>query len=127
MRSPNQRRSWFIPALIALVLFVGGLAANLVTSDMSQFVAHYRPWLVGVVILAGVVAVAVAIRDVRRPTDDKPGTLVAAADAYAQLRRDYLERIAEQFRYLPLSSLDAKSASAETSAKERQQMADVYI
>ncbi len=63
MRSPNQRRSWIIPALFALVLFVGSITANVITAGMDEFAKSYRPWLWGFTLFTGLAAVAAAIWD----------------------------------------------------------------
>jgi hypothetical protein len=45
VRSFPRRRSWLIPALIAAVAFIGGVASNLVASDIQEAVKPYRGWV----------------------------------------------------------------------------------
>ncbi len=56
---PNlpSRGPWLIPALIALVLFLGGVASNWVASDLQATIQPYRRW----VWLSGAIALAIAV------------------------------------------------------------------
>jgi tetratricopeptide (TPR) repeat protein len=60
------RPPWLIPALVAVILFVGGVASNLVASDLQEIIRPYRKWVWVVFAIALVVAVVVAISDARR-------------------------------------------------------------
>lgn len=119
----GRRRSWQVPALLALILFLGELAANFMPIEIPP---AWRPWLWAVIILAGAAAIWLAVRGSRQTSE--PGErLVESHGVYADLRRRYLTRIAEQTRYLPMSAVDFKTASAETGQQERQTLADVYV
>jgi tetratricopeptide (TPR) repeat protein len=61
----TQSRSWLIPGVAAGVLFIGGVASNLVASDLEQKIAPYRPWVYGVCGLALLVSITLAIRESR--------------------------------------------------------------
>lgn len=61
----RKRRSWPIPALIAFISFLGGLASNLVADYIQKILEPYRRWVWGVCILAGIAAVIAAIVDAR--------------------------------------------------------------
>jgi hypothetical protein len=61
--SHKQRRTWFIPALIAAVSFIGGLASNLLASDLEGILKSYRIWVWLLCIAAFIIAIVAAIRD----------------------------------------------------------------
>ncbi|MBK9092688.1 MAG: NACHT domain-containing protein [Anaerolineae bacterium] len=65
-------------------------------------------------------------REARRPSNAAPGGR-QAAKLYEEQRRRYLQRIAADLRFLPLTAVDIKAASAETPAEERLPLADVYV
>lgn len=76
--SPRKfRLVWVIvPAAIALLLFIGNVASNLIASDLDAALKPYR-WLVwGIFVLALIVAVGVAVNEYHRvnssrhPNDD---------------------------------------------------------
>src|SRR5262249_40214780 len=71
----RKRRSWTIPALIAFISFLGGLASNLVASYIQTGLEPYRPWVWGVCILAGMAAVVAAIMDARQ-AEEQPAILI---------------------------------------------------
>jgi len=52
--------------MVAVILFAGGVASNLVASDLEPIIGPYRRWVWVVFAIALVVAVAVAIVDARR-------------------------------------------------------------
>jgi hypothetical protein len=74
-RTHRKRHSWPIPALIAFVSFLGGLASNLVASYIQTNLEPYRRWVWGVCILAGIAAVVAAIVDARE-TEKPASTLI---------------------------------------------------
>jgi len=74
-RTHRKRHSWPIPALIAFVSFLGGLASNLVASYIQTNLEPYRRWVWGVCILAGIAAVVAAIVDARE-TEEPASTLI---------------------------------------------------
>lgn len=119
-------RPWLLPALIALILAVGNLAANLVAADLQETLKPVR-WLVwGAFVISLAAAVWIAIREARRPSDSTPTTRQAAR-LYEEQRRRYLQRVAADLRFLPLTAVDIKAASAETPMEERLPLADVYV
>ena len=61
---PNQqRRTWFVPALIAAVSFIGGVASNLLASDLETTLRPYRGLVWMLCVVAFTIAVIAAIRD----------------------------------------------------------------
>jgi formylglycine-generating enzyme required for sulfatase activity len=124
----RRRYRWLIPALFALVIFIGSLTGNLITSGMDDFVERNRLWLWIITGLAGLAAVAVAAWDARHPEESaiKPG--LGEIDRHKALTTRYLTRmVVERVQHLPLRGVDFKTASAETGEQERLGMADVYI
>jgi formylglycine-generating enzyme required for sulfatase activity len=68
-----HRPPWLIPALIALILFVGNLASSWLTADLQAELTPYRYWIWGVVALAALTAVLLAVREAQRePPDTGP-------------------------------------------------------
>jgi tetratricopeptide (TPR) repeat protein len=59
----KHRRRWFIPALIAAISFIGGVASNLLASDLEEVLKPYRTWVWLLCAVALIIAVAAAIRD----------------------------------------------------------------
>ncbi|RME52784.1 MAG: hypothetical protein D6790_18360, partial [Caldilineae bacterium] len=119
----THRRSRFIPAILALLAFLGGLAANWMPVTIPPWL---QPWVWPFIILAGIATIALTVVELRQAPEPAE-RLVEAHDAYADLRQRYLTRIADQTRYLPMSAVDFKAASAETGQQERQTLADVYV
>jgi TIR domain/Effector-associated domain 2 len=70
--SGRRRRTWIAPAAIALILFLGGLASNLVANFIQSSIEPYRLWVWLFCAVAGIISVAVAIRESRK-TDDPSG------------------------------------------------------
>lgn len=73
----NFRLVWVIvPATIALILFIGNVAGNLIAADLDETLKPYRLLKWGVFFIALIVAVGVAIKEYRRmdstvhPNDD---------------------------------------------------------
>lgn len=122
----RHRRTWLVPALIALLLFLGGVASNLVAGDLQPLVQTYRVWVWALFLVALGVAVAAAVWEARQQNSERPN-LRRAADEYSDLRRSYLERVCQRLEFLPLRGVDFKTASAETSEKQRLRLADVYV
>src|SRR2546421_12003053 len=65
-RSP---RAWIVPAIIAVILFIGAVASNLVAAYVQSSLDPYRRWVWASFGIALTVAIAVAIREARRTTD----------------------------------------------------------
>ncbi|MEZ4683384.1 MAG: NACHT domain-containing protein [Caldilineaceae bacterium] len=60
---PRLRHSWLLPATAALILFLGGVAANWVAADLQDDLEPYRPWVWGAFGLALIVTVVLAVRE----------------------------------------------------------------
>jgi hypothetical protein len=45
LQKSSSRRPWLIPALIAAILFIGGVASNLIASDLEKNLKPYRHWV----------------------------------------------------------------------------------
>ncbi|MFZ1268531.1 MAG: hypothetical protein WAU95_18915, partial [Anaerolineae bacterium] len=98
-------RPWLLPALIALILAIGNLAANWVAADLQETLEPVR-WLVWAAFAISLVAaIVIAVREARRPADPAPGSRQAAKQ-YEEQRRRYLQRIAADLRFLPLTAVD---------------------
>src|SRR5262249_32860168 len=74
-RAHRKRRSWPIPALIAFVSFLGGLASNVVSGFIQDILKPHSLWVWGVCVLAGVVSVIAAVVDARK-TEEPACTLI---------------------------------------------------
>ena len=122
----RHRRTWLVPALIALLLFLGGVASNLVAADLQEAVGPYKIWVWALFFVALVVAVGAAIWESRQREVERPNRR-DVADEYNDLRRSYLECLCRRLEFLPLRGVDFKTASAETSEKQRLRLADVYV
>jgi hypothetical protein len=61
LKKVSTRRPWRIPGLVAAILFIGGLASNLVAGDLQASVVPYRRWVWGVFALALIITVVIAI------------------------------------------------------------------
>jgi hypothetical protein len=69
--SQMSRRSWCIPASIALLTFLGGVAGNVVAARLDVILTDYMLWMVwGVFGGAMLVTVITAIRDYRQRNED---------------------------------------------------------
>lgn len=60
------RRTWLIPGLVAVILFVGAVASNLIASNLAEGFYPYRGWAWIVFAIALVVTVVTAIIEARR-------------------------------------------------------------
>lgn len=67
-----RRHSWFVPAIFAAVLFIGGVASNLVANYVQPSLEPYRRWVWLSFGAAMIVTVIVAIRDHYRSSDSPP-------------------------------------------------------
>lgn len=65
--------TWFPPAVVALILFVGGIASNWVAADLQDDLEPYRPWVWGAFALALLVTLIMAIRDRQATTAERAG------------------------------------------------------
>ena len=129
-----SRRAWLFPALLALLLFTGDLAANFMSVNIPP---SYRPWMWAVIGLVAIAAVALAVWDARQPSAAVP----AGQDFYsiyqqpagrAQLSAEQFQRILEEY----LSWADKAYARARLyglesvrTAKGRpmRSLADVFV
>jgi tetratricopeptide (TPR) repeat protein len=62
-RQHRSRFRWIVPAIIAAVLFLGGVAGNLVAADLDPVRKQYPGWVWAFFFVAGVIAVCVAVRE----------------------------------------------------------------
>lgn len=69
-RQRHSRLRWIIPAIIAAlsaaVLFVGGVAANLIATDLDVTLRPYRVWAWVVFIIAFVVSIVIAVSQIQK-------------------------------------------------------------
>lgn len=106
-RPRRTRFRWIVPAAIAALLFLGGVAGNLVAADLDQMLKPYRRWVWALFVVALVVAIVIAIKDSNRqdespdPPDEQPpepGPLPVPRRALHQLPpppRDFTGRVRE--------------------------------
>jgi len=116
-----------IPEVVAPITFLGSLAASfLVGNDIGNV---YSMGLWGVCAASFIVSVIGAVIKIRSKKDGpaKDNGNAMSHDEYEQRIKTYLGKIKDKFKYLPLQSLDAKTADPGTPEKERLRMADVYI
>ena len=112
--------------MLAVVFALGGLAANWIAADLQETLKPVRWFAWGLFLVSTVAAIWLAIQEARRPADRAPGGLQAARQ-YEEQHRRHLQRIAADLRFLPLTAVDIKAASAETPVEERLPLADVYV
>ncbi len=122
----RRRRTWLAPALVALILFLGGVASNLVAGELQPLAQRYRALVWALFFVALAVAVGAAIWEARQRGETQPN-LRDAADRYRELRDGYLRRLCQRLEFLPLRGVDFKTSSAETGEKQRLRLADVYV
>lgn len=65
----THRHSWFIPAVFSIVLFIGGVASNLVANYVQPSLEPYRRWVWLAFGIALIVTVFVAIKDHSKSKD----------------------------------------------------------
>src|SRR5215210_8105945 len=70
-RQHRSRVRWIIPAIIAALLFLGGVAGNLVATDLDPVSKPYRVWVWIFFFVALAVTVFVAVREYNRQ-DESP-------------------------------------------------------
>ena len=72
-------RRWMWPAIVAVILFAGSMASNLVGAGMEAFVDQYRFWLWVLIGIALVTSVGMAVYDSRhaQPTAERRQRLSA--------------------------------------------------
>jgi hypothetical protein len=66
LKKSRPRRRWLIPGSLAAILFIGGVAGNLVANDIQQVIGPFRRWVWVVFAIALVAAVITAIVDAQR-------------------------------------------------------------
>ena len=71
-RQHRSRFRWIVPAIIAAVLFLGGVAGNLVAADLDPVRKQYPGWVWAFFFVAGIIAVFVAVREYNKQ-DKSPG------------------------------------------------------
>lgn len=68
MQNSPSRRPWLIPGLVAATLFIGGVAANIIATDLEPRLRSYRIVVWIAFFIALIVAVVMAIIEARRTT-----------------------------------------------------------
>ena len=63
MQKRSSHRASLIAGIVAAVIFVGGIASDLIASDLQRILQPYRLWVWLTIIVALVVAVATAIAE----------------------------------------------------------------
>lgn len=79
-RKRQPPRPWLIPAIVAAILFIGGVAGNLVANDLQTILEPYRPWVWVSFGIALIVAIAVAIREAHRAPHSPPSSVESQTD-----------------------------------------------
>lgn len=81
-RQNRPRLRWVIPASISALLFLGGVAGNLVATDLDPVRKQYQFWVWGFFFLTLIIAVFVAVRDFNRqgPTPDSQDESTAKSE-----------------------------------------------
>ncbi len=84
-----SRHSWFTPAVVALVAFIGGVASNLVAVDLESLLPLYRPVVWGIFTLALITTIAAAVRESKHPESSRATTVAASrAERSVSVGRD---------------------------------------
>lgn len=100
LKKSSPRRPWLIPGLVALILFVGNLASNLVANDLQTSIAPYRRWIWIVFVIALVVTVIIAIvgnsRKDSSEGDERTERSVPTGDSVAGDKNVYINQSASQ-------------------------------
>ncbi len=68
--APNKKSRWLLSAIIAFIVFIGGVASNLVATDLEALVPSYRYIIWGIFGLALVVTVVLAVQQSRDSIND---------------------------------------------------------
>ena len=66
IQATRAHARWLIPAVIALVAFIGGVASNLVATDLETILPSYRFIVWGIFAIALITAIAAAIWEARK-------------------------------------------------------------
>ena len=110
----KPRRTWLIPAIVALIIFIGQVASNLVAADLDTVLKPYRPVVWVVFGLALITAVATAIADARKqtapPAAPPPGTSGPSVTIqHAQAGRDIIAVAGDQ-----VTTFDQRDQTVQT-------------
>ena len=76
----RRHYAWIVPALFALILFLGSVAANWVAADLQDDLEPYRPWVWGAFALALTVTLIMAIRERQSHPAADPPTIQAGGN-----------------------------------------------
>lgn len=87
MQKRSSHRASLIAGIVAAVIFVGGIASDLIASDLQRILQPYRLWVWLTIIVALVVAVATAIAEARRRSDSSGSNLPGTTDHSATTSR----------------------------------------
>ena len=126
-KSKRKRRTWIIPAIIALAILLLNLLSGSVSKDIEAWLEPLKPftWL-ALVLMA--ILTAFGYWYARRITVEESEIDVPDVLEEFESQRDrYLKRVFDDTQYLTLATVDFKAADASTGEKERMRLADVYI
>ena len=126
-KSKRKHRTWIIPAIIAVFLFLVAPAIGLISDDLKLSLAPYRPWLWLVALLALVVTVVGIWYENKVAQDEKEIDKPRVVEVYQGQLQKYLERIARDTQFLTLPPTDIESHDATTKTEKRMRLTDVYI
>lgn len=131
MKNTKRRNLWVtaaVAATVALLTIVNSVAGGLISGGIQQgSFAGLSTWLWIFGGTAGLVAIFTFWLGLRATDDADKTNVLAISNEYEALRRQYLTRLNDQFQFLPLRSIDYKTASAETGEDDRLRLADIYI
>jgi tetratricopeptide (TPR) repeat protein len=71
-RRSHLRHSWLIPALFAVVLFIGDVTVEVLGDEFKEMLKPYRKWVWAALAVALIAAVVAAIKDSRRNDESAP-------------------------------------------------------
>lgn len=60
---------WLVPAIVAFIAFVGGVASNLVATDLEAILPSYRIIVWSIFVIALITAVVIAIWEARKTSE----------------------------------------------------------
>ncbi|GEM_PF-5466995 len=75
-----RHQTWLIPAIIALIAFIGGVVSNLIATDLDAIVKPYRTWVWAIFGIALITTVVVAIKDARHGQKRNEASVAAPLD-----------------------------------------------
>jgi len=126
-RRRSKRRTWIMPALIALVIFALGPFMGVFSKSIETLIEPYKGWSwIAAVLVAGLTVFRVWY-EARRKGEEEEVDVVGTLGAYHSHSQRYLQRVVEATQYLTLASVDFQSADASADKQQRMRLPDVYI